>query len=439
MASAPTTPTHAPDSSNARGVAVAIVRTLRHAGHEAYLAGGCVRDELLGIEPSDYDVATDATPDRIRSLFHRTAAVGQSFGVILVKDRGEVVEVATFRADGTYTDSRRPDSVRFSTAADDAARRDYTVNALFLDPLATPEHGDAANPTPIHGGRVIDLVGGVTDLRARVLRAVGDPDRRLAEDHLRALRAVRLSAKLGFTIETATAEAITRHASDLRGVSRERIGDELRMMIAHPSRATAVQHLAELALDAPVFNEPPSTAPMRRLHALSASHRELPFALALAAVALDRVPGLSDAAADERAIGAVVSRWRTALTLSNDERDRLRAVLWARGVLQSGWDTLGVAGRKRLAARPEFEESLALVSVDDISRAENVRETVARLAEQHGGLAPTPFLSGDDLLAAGWPPGPRFKFVLDQVYDAQLEGRVKDFAEARELAEKLGV
>ncbi len=222
-------------------------------------------------------------------------------------------------------------------------------------------------------------------------------------------------------------------------MSRERIGDELRLMIAHPSRATAVQRLSELALDAPVFNERASAVPMRRLHALSAFRREVSFALGLAAVALDRVPGLSDAAADERAIGAVVARWRTALTLSNEERDQLRAVLGARGVLWADWDRIGVAGRKRLAAGPAFDEALALLSVDAQDKAESVRAEVARLAELHGGLAPTPLLSGDDLVAAGWPPGPHFKRVLDQVYDAQLEGRVKDMAGAMELAGRLGV
>ncbi|MEK6703872.1 MAG: CCA tRNA nucleotidyltransferase, partial [Planctomycetota bacterium] len=230
-----------------RHAAVVVVRALQEAGHVAYFAGGCVRDELLGLTPSDYDVATDATPDRIASLFRRTAAVGASFGVMLVKEGQSVIEVATFRADGTYLDNRRPDSVRFSTPQDDARRRDFTVNALFLDPLDTQ-----SGP----GGRVIDHVGGLGDLARRVIRAVGDPDQRLGEDHLRALRAVRLSAKLGFSISPETAEAIARHTGELSGVSRERIGDEVRLMLGHPTRSIAIDLLQGLGLDAAVLGAP---------------------------------------------------------------------------------------------------------------------------------------------------------------------------------------
>ena len=219
-------------SEHARGTAASIVRRLREAGHVAYFAGGCVRDELLGLDPVDYDVATDARPDAIQAMFRKTAAVGASFGVVLVKEAGGVVEVATFRSDGPYSDSRRPDRVEFADAAHDAQRRDFTINALFLDPLA------AEDSASIHG-HVIDHVGGMADLRARVIRAVGDPERRLAEDHLRALRAVRFAARFGFAIEQGTASAIREHASDLEGVSRERVGDELRRMFLAETRAEA--------------------------------------------------------------------------------------------------------------------------------------------------------------------------------------------------------
>src|SRR5690606_2366392 len=171
-----------------------IASTLRSHGHIAYFAGGCVRDALLGHPPTDYDIATDATPDRVQSLFDRTAAVGAHFGVVLVKRRGVTVEVATFRSEGPYSDQRRPDSVTFSDPESDARRRDFTINALFLDPLA--------------GDKVIDFVGGRQDLKAGVVRAVGDPEARLAEDHLRALRAVRFTARLGFRLDQATAKAI---------------------------------------------------------------------------------------------------------------------------------------------------------------------------------------------------------------------------------------
>jgi poly(A) polymerase len=213
-------------SSSARRAGEAIIRTLVQAGHAAYFAGGCVRDELLGLTPTDYDVATDATPDRISALFPRTSEVGAAFGVVLVKSGREVTEVATFRSEGAYSDRRRPDSVTFSNPAEDAKRRDYTVNALFLDPHAGGAGSVEGAVVTSHGshGRVIDFVGGLLDLERRVLRAVGDPDQRLAEDHLRALRAARLAAKLGFQIDPGTAQAIRQHASQLQGVSRERIG-----------------------------------------------------------------------------------------------------------------------------------------------------------------------------------------------------------------------
>ena len=225
-------------SSSARRAGELIIKTLTEKGHTAYFAGGCVRDALLGRTPKDYDVATDATPDRITTLFPRTAEVGAAFGVVLVKTGKEVTEVATFRSEGSYSDRRRPDSVTFSNPAEDAKRRDYTVNALFLDPLLGADHPHShpvIEQTPgvviaPHGshGRVIDFVGGLPDIKQRVLRAVGDPDQRLAEDHLRALRAARLAAKLGFHLDEGTAGAIRRHAADLQGVSRERVGEEIR-------------------------------------------------------------------------------------------------------------------------------------------------------------------------------------------------------------------
>ncbi|MEM1423575.1 MAG: CCA tRNA nucleotidyltransferase, partial [Planctomycetota bacterium] len=227
-----------------RDSAVRIVRTLAGAGHAAYFAGGCVRDELLGSEPKDYDVATDATPDEVEAAFRNTKPVGKSFGVILVRDGSSVTEVATFREEGAYTDKRRPDEVRFADAEADAHRRDFTINALFLDPLDTRDD---------QRGRVIDFVGGLEDLERGVVRAVGDPAERLAEDHLRALRAVRFAARFAFPIEERTADAIRAHASALEGVSRERIGDELRRILAHPRRAEGVRTIHALALDAPVL------------------------------------------------------------------------------------------------------------------------------------------------------------------------------------------
>lgn len=431
----------------ARAAAVEIVRSLRAAGHVAYLAGGCVRDELLGLAPADYDVATDATPARIRAIFPRTAEVGEAFGVVLVTigpARGEAgeaatVEVATFRSDGPYSDRRRPDAVTFSDARADAQRRDFTINALFLDPLADESH------------RVIDYVGGREDLSRRVIRAVGDADQRLAEDHLRALRAVRLAARLGFEIDPATASAIRRHAAELTGVSRERIGDEVRRMLSAPTRSAAAMLLESLGLDGPALTEPArggagaggSASAGRVLAALSP---DADYPTALAAWMIDR--GGTRVAAGAPSVGhggggggswpGSVSRWRAALCLSNDERDALRGALLAFEELDSGrWNSLPVAGQKRAAAGDGFSRGLALLAAKDGARAAGVRARVEELAAT--GLNPPPMLVGDDLIAMGLKPGPAFKGILDRVYDEQLEGRVGSREAAVELARRLGV
>ena len=458
--------------SEAREAATEIVRTLRAQGHIAYFAGGCVRDELLGLVPTDYDVATDAVPERIASLFPRTAEVGASFGVMLVKIGRTIVEVATFRADGAYTDNRRPDSIRFSDPVEDAHRRDFTVNALFLDPLVAPSATEITTSTLVG---IIDHVNGVADILARVLRAVGDPEARLAEDHLRALRAARLAAKLRFMIEQGTADAIRKHASDLRGVSRERIGEEVRRMLSHPTRATAAQLLRELALEAPVLDRAASDQPRAnsiderqafpRLANLHERDGLAMYPMCLAAWMLDigEVPAAFDAsdkydASDKAgALPNLLTRLRKALTLSNDDRDGVRDVLTIHAALmtsggasgkassesssESEWALMGVAKQKRCAARRYFVEALEVLRASPIAAhadaAVKVDAEVAALARTHGGIAPKPLLDGDALIEAGLAPGPRFKYVLDRVYDAQLEGAIKDAEAAFELARML--
>ncbi len=425
------------DLSPARAEALRIVRALRDAGHVAYFAGGCVRDELLGLTPTDYDVATDAPPDRLRALFPRSASVGAAFGVILVQSPPRPgfppisTEVATFRAEGPYSDRRRPDTVQFSDAASDARRRDFTINALFLDPFPPPD--------PAHDPRgvVIDLVGGMPDLRAGVLRAVGNPDHRLAEDHLRALRAVRLSARLGFTIDPATREAILRHAGELAGVSRERIGDELRMMLAHPTRARAAKLMQELALDAPALLDEPRRADLRALASLPP---DAPAVVAMAAWAHDRSAGGPPAGAEDSSPQAA-RRWRVALCLSNQETDAFREVLDLVECLrpEGDWSRRGVAGKKRLAARPAFAAALAIVGARDPAHAETVRRMVGELTSELPGLTPPPLVTGDDLVAMGLSPGPAFKRLLDEAYDAQLENRIRTKSEGLELVRRLGI
>src|SRR5438094_6471359 len=221
-------------------VATELVRRLRAAGHEAYFAGGCVRDRLLGREPLDYDVATSAAPEAVQALFPRTIPVGVQFGVILVVAGGMPVEVATFRSDAAYVDGRRPSAVHFGSAREDALRRDFTINALFLDPLT---------------GDVVDFVGGQADLRAGIIRAIGDAHARIGEDRLRMLRAVRLAARLGFTIEPTTLDAIRAAASTVTDMAAERIGDEVVKILTEGAARRGFELLAATSLLAAVLPE----------------------------------------------------------------------------------------------------------------------------------------------------------------------------------------
>ena len=207
----------------AKQAANKITTVLRENGHAALFAGGCVRDELLGRPPKDYDVATDAPPEAVVKLFRNTSQVGAKFGVVIVRWGGRQTEVATFRADGAYLDGRHPEQVTFSDAKADAERRDFTINGMFLDP---------------QGGQVIDYVNGRIDLQDRLIRAIGDPDRRFAEDHLRMLRAVRFATQLGFAIEPTTAQAIRSHADQLPQISEERIRMELEQILGDPARGS---------------------------------------------------------------------------------------------------------------------------------------------------------------------------------------------------------
>lgn len=403
------------EGQRARERAVRIVRTLRDHGHTAYLAGGCVRDELLGLDPKDYDVATDAEPGVISSLFPRTSEVGAAFGVVLVHHGpGRVTEVATFRKDFGYADKRRPDRVEFTDAEHDARRRDFTINALFLDPFE-----------PDESKRVIDFVGGREDLTRGIVRAVGDPAERLDEDHLRALRAVRFACRLGFRLDDATAAAITTHAAALAGVSRERIGDEVRRMLGHPSRADAVVLLTRLGLDAPVLNEPHTETGVALLGGLPG---DASVPLALTAWAIDRHgPGAGEHAA----------AWRDALCLSNDERDSVGRILKHLDMLRSGWIGLPVAGQKRAAASPGFGEARTLLALIDPDAEAAVARRLDELAGIGTGLWPEPFLDGGILIQMGLRPGPDFARILNGVFDAQLEGRVNDRDEAERLAREL--
>lgn len=398
-----------------RDDATEVVRRLRGEGHVAYFAGGCVRDLLLGLEPKDYDVATDAHPAKVRSLFRQTQAVGQAFGVILVRLGKSVVEVATFRSDGRYLDGRRPEEVRFTTAEEDAKRRDFTINGLFLDPL--------------DGDRVIDHVGGRADLDARLLRAIGQPEARFEEDHLRLLRAVRFASRFGLTYEAQTAKAIGHHAPQLTRISPERIGEELRLMLSAPTKHRAFAALREFGLWEIVlrFIKRPAGAGVDAM-AHVRPERATPFALSLAAAITSHYwpDGEGREIFDKRVVREFVHGLRTSLRFSNDVSDGLEGTLEGVGVLLTP-HALSVAQKKRFLARPTAGLSRELLAAlaacgQYQEHAELLEADLAELEQTE--FAPLPLVTGDDLTAAGLKPGPAFKRILDAVYDAQLEGRV---------------
>ncbi len=397
---------------NQRELAVEVVEKLRTAGFEAYWAGGCVRDRLLGRAPKDYDVATGAVPDEIRRLFgrRRTLAIGAAFGVIHVlgpKGAGQV-EVATFRRDAAYSDGRHPDSVTFSSAKEDAARRDFTINGLFYDPIAD---------------EVIDFVGGRDDLQRGILRAIGRPCERFAEDKLRLLRAVRFAATLGFSIEAETLEAVRKMAAEITVVSPERIAMEMREMLASSARAEAVRLLVDTGLADAVLPELTTGEPIEPILAVINRLDRPGFPLALASM----LYGLVDTAAARRAC----NRWR----LSNKEADRV-------GWLIGHFDALDDARSMRWSALQPIvvaegiEDLLALreAALPGCPEAAYCRSLLERPPEK---LSPPPLLTGDDLHEIGVPQGPKYRLLLDRVRAAQLDEEIHTRDEALELVDRL--
>lgn len=410
------------ESIDARTAAARVASRLREAGHVALFAGGCVRDRILGREPKDYDVATDAEPDAVRAVFPKARAVGEAFGVMLVRDAGAVTEVATFRADGPYSDARRPDAVEWTDARGDAARRDFTINGLFEDPET---------------GEVIDYVDGRKDLEAGVIRAIGIAEDRIAEDRLRMLRAVRFAARFGFSIEDATAGAIRQAASGLEAVSRERIGDEVRAMLRHPGRARAIELLGELGLVGPIFDGFAAVAgtPGPHLTGLDPSG-DTSATVGLAAWMAD---GPDGAIPDPARVRSTVAGWREALTLSNRETDELAGIFDVRRRLVPAGDgepaVAARADRMRAVASPLCPAVLALVSAADPPAGGRLRAEIRRVAA--ATLEPRPILGGDALIAAGVRPGPAFGRVLSAVDDRWRTGTISGRAEAMAVAREM--
>jgi len=326
-----------------------------------------------------------------------------------VRHGGRTVEVATFRGESGYRDGRRPEQVQFSDEITDANRRDFTINGLFMHPQT---------------GRVIDHVQGRADLASRTLRAIGDPDARLEEDRLRLLRAARFVARFHMQMHPATMQAVKRHAPELRGVSRERVGHEVRRMLSHATRAEAIATIESLGLAAATLQEPTGSLQGERIARLPA---HTTIACALAAWMLDRP---SDTPWQQR-----LRNWTQALVLSNHERNDLRAALHARELLLTQWSSMSVAQRKRLAVGAGFAEARLLLE------AENAPNTAAITADLVpllvSGLAPKPLLDGEHLQRIGLRPGPQFRLILDVVYNAQLEGQICTRAQAESLAHQV--
>jgi tRNA nucleotidyltransferase/poly(A) polymerase len=390
-----------------------VVCALQEAGHQAVFAGGCVRDRQLGLDAEDFDVATSALTSEVQSVFSHAYGVGESFGVMLVHRHGWPIQVATFRTEGPYSDHRRPDHVEVATIEEDAARRDFTINGMYWDPVQE---------------QLIDFHDGARDLESGVIRAIGDPAARLDEDHLRMLRAVRFAARFRFEIEPGTALVIQHNADRLAGISRERIGEEIRRMLMGANRTLAAELLEQMGLASAVLGDDQLAAgEPRHLASLPAELDREAYPAVLASWAIDR--GSGDMA-------KLIERWRERLMLSNDDRAGLQSVLGLHTNLLTSWESLTIAGQKRMAVLPWFNTAVDLTAVDDPDHAEAVRARVAELAAQ-GDMAPSPWLTGVTLIEAGFAPGPDFTRVIDAVYDAQLESRIASPDEALALARDL--
>ena len=455
---------------SAKEKATDIIRTLRDHGHQAYLVGGCVRDLLLKREPADYDVATDATPDDVMHIFPRTWAVGAQFGVVLVpvEDRSsedekqvlraqntgaqndsvsQVVEVATFRSDGLYTDGRHPDQVTYTRdPKEDVRRRDFTINGLLLDPLSN---------------EVLDYVGGRADLSAGIIRTIGQSERRFAEDKLRMLRAVRFAARFGYQIDPATFDAIRALRSEIHQVSRERVRDELVKMLTEGHARRAFELLDQSGLLKEVLPEvdrmrgveqPPQFHPegdvwVHTLLLLEGLPEKASPTLAMGALLHDvGKPPTFRVAPDRIRFDAHVE---VGVKMAEEICRRLRfskhhteqiARLVANHMRFADVKEMKPATLKRFFRLPRFDEHLEMHRLDclashrDLSLYNFAREKLAEMPPEQ--IRPRPLLSGDDLIAMGYTPGPRFKQILAAVEDAQLEGRLSNNEQAREFVRR---
>ena len=433
-----------------RDFALEVVLRLRRAGFQALWAGGCVRDLLLGLVPVDYDVATDATPEQVMlSLPFRAITVGISFGVVRIRHprmQGIEVEVATFRSDSAYVDGRRPAAVIFSSPELDAARRDFTINGMFMDPESS---------------QVIDYVGGLDDLRNQVLRAIGDPAERFREDKLRLLRAIRFAARFNLEIEPNTLQSLRAMAGEVVVVSPERIAQELRRMLVHENRAQAMNMALEVGLVAAIL---PPLVDMRGLfqgkpvqpegdlwdHTMLVL-RLLPvrpsFTLAFAALVHDvgkpftraNHHGRTSFHSHDQVGSRIADRLCKNLRLSNVERERITWLVAFHQYLGEA-KKLREAKLKRVLAQPGIDELLALHRADALASTgdtEHVDYCAYYLENQPAGpINPPPLLTGHDLVRHGLEPGAHFAVILETIREAQLEGRVQSKREVLDWVDR---
>jgi tRNA nucleotidyltransferase/poly(A) polymerase len=431
---------------NAEEFARQISATLKQQGHQAFLVGGCVRDLLLGRPPKDFDVATDALPAAVIALFPSAELVGAQFGVVLVRSGDVQVEVATFRSDSTYSDGRRPDSVQFETdPRRDAQRRDFTINALLLDP-ETEE--------------ILDFVNGREDLRRGVIRAIGDPETRFHEDHLRMLRAVRFAASLGFPIEPETAAAIRNLRASIRDVSAERVRDELARILTEGGARRGFEILDELGLLREILPEvaamkgvaqPPEFHPegdvwthtLLMLEGLRQPTVPLALGVLLHDVGkpptfrmADRIRFDGHVEVGERMAVELLTR----LKFPSEQINRAEALV-ANHMKFKDAPRMRESTLKRFLRQPHFEEHLELHRLDCLSSHRHLEnydfcvEKLSSLPAQE--LKPLPLITGTDLIAAGYRPGPAFSKILATIEDAQLESRIRSRDEALALVERL--
>ncbi len=396
-----------------RQAAIKIIKRLRRNGFQALLAGGCVRDMLLGQRAKDYDVATDAQPKEVIGLFRRTLKVGAKFGVIIVLVEDRQVEVATFRTEADYTDGRHPGAVKFANAAEDASRRDFTINGMFYDPLQK---------------EVIDYVDGQADLRAKIVRTIGRPAERFGEDYLRMLRAVRFSTQLGFAIEPLTWSAICSNATKIAKISGERISIELEGILANPSRSAGASMLFDSGLAEAVFLGLSCKQRKTAIEVLGQLRKKVDFALALACF----FGGCQTEFAIEKC---------RVLKLSRSQTKHIKFLLANRGKLLD--ERMSLAGLKKILAEPYFQDLYELQRA--IQKAEgggrestaalvNLRKRIKALGDIE--LRPKPLLNGHDLIRLGAVPGPGLGQLKEELYIAQLEGKLQRPQQAEQWAQK---